>query len=102
MKKSSLATLVVIIILAIAGGGLIFYWFEYRPTQIRKECSAKADDEAKASYEWQGSFLPLPKEGEVLHLALYRKEGDRVTVETKEENWEKIYNKCLADHGLAR
>ena len=34
-----------IIVIAVAGG--VFYWFQWRPSQIRKECSEKIIEGAK-------------------------------------------------------
>jgi len=40
--------LIAILVISIAGA---FYWFEWRPTQIRKECNIKASQETSAAEE---------------------------------------------------
>jgi len=37
--------ILIVIIAALLGG--VFYWFQWRPTQIRKECSEKVIEGAK-------------------------------------------------------
>lgn len=48
MKK--IKTILILIIIAILG--LSFYWFEWRPTQIRQRCFAEAEFDKRATLEF--------------------------------------------------
>lgn len=45
MKKSSIVILTLLVLLVLGGA---FYWFEYRPSQIRKDCARRAEDILKS------------------------------------------------------
>ncbi len=47
--------ILVVIILAVLGGA--FYWFQWRPTQIRKECSKYNSEEIIKARIDKSSFL---------------------------------------------
>jgi len=83
MKKKNIFLLicVVLIILILSSG---FYWYEFRPTKIRKECNSTAVEGAKELAKPTGSGLDK--------LLL----GDKYSV----EDYEKIYLECLRSKGL--
>jgi len=66
--------LIITITLIILGG--LFYWFQYRPSEIRKKCASVAQEESKPS----GGF-------------------DIIT-NTRLEKANKAYSDCLAKEGL--
>lgn len=49
MEKLKQYKYIILIVITILG--LAFYWFEWRPTQIRKECNIKALQEVAATEE---------------------------------------------------
>ena len=66
MKNLEKYKYLILIVLVLATA---FYWYEWRPTQIRKECNLQAIEEAKEAssyktemYEWSYK-LCLRKEG---------------------------------------
>lgn len=69
MKKAYII-LFIILVLALVGGS--FYWYEYRPSQIRKECTEK-----------------------VYNMEIFRGRPYVVTTQTR------TYNQCLHEKGLA-
>ena len=70
-----------ITLVAIAGGA--FYWFQWRPTQIRKECNIYANS---------GEVLKQDK-NEPLSLNQY------LAIQSM---YDDSYNKCLHEHGLEK
>lgn len=69
--------------------GLSFYWFEWRPTQTRKECNFEANREKQTAIDWDNSVVM----------------GGLLTL-TKRADYDKIFNdtysKCLLEHGLEK
>lgn len=47
MKKYNIVIISIVVLII---SGFSFYWFAYRPTQIKKECSQKAE-ELKSNYK---------------------------------------------------
>jgi len=52
MKKFILVIICLIIIVL----GLLFYWFQIRPAQIRKECASKSEV-VTGEFSWQVEIL---------------------------------------------
>lgn len=76
MKQTSRIILIIsIVVLVILGS--VFYWFQIRPTQIRKECALNAKDPDLSS-----------------DYAKY--------VEGKNFFDQKVYDRCLLEHGLGK
>jgi len=78
--------LIIIFTLLLAGW---FYWFQFRPSQIRKDCVEIAKDGAKRLAEtqakdpWEFDYQKAVKKG------LF-KTGD----------YDRYYQRCLNEHGL--
>jgi hypothetical protein len=101
MDNRTIGEIGAVILIAILG--LAFYWYEYRPSQIRATCEAQAVEQAMQSFsqaaqsfnEIMGNLVPesfqealpeaLPEEG------LYN-----------EANKEAYYLSCVREHGLER
>lgn len=74
------------VVLALAGG--LFYWYEYRPSQIRSACAAQAEElAAKDTKEIVSKFLP----GDLLGEGFF-------SVEMRDN----YYQACLQRNGLAQ
>jgi hypothetical protein len=82
MKEKLLSTFEVslIVILIVIGGGL-FYWYEYRPAKIRRECSETVNEAIKEAYKKD------------------IKENIRVGGGIERVH-EFIFKQCLREHGL--
>ncbi|MFA5124748.1 MAG: hypothetical protein WC473_02905 [Patescibacteria group bacterium] len=70
---------IIILLMVIVGGGL-FYWFQWRPTQIRKDCSVKV--------------MQINTNGGL----------DQAFEEFKqlEQDYDNNYKKCLRDNGIEK
>jgi hypothetical protein len=66
----------------VIGIGLAFYWYEYRPSQIRSTCESKSMEQAKASFKTMGKGPPEDLFVPILKGAYYMS--------------------CLREHGLER
>jgi hypothetical protein len=74
-------------VMLIVGLGLAFYWYEYRPSQIRATCETQSTEQAAEFLrEMMGKQAPkgLPK-------GLY-----------SQANKEAYYLSCVREHGLER
>ena len=89
MEKQSKYIPFVLIMLILAG---LFYWFEWRPTQIRKECYKQAEAEEKAYLELTKASLPTKTINGPTYLNLHPRD------KTLEEN----YRDCLLQNGLSK
>ena len=69
MKNKILIGLVIIIFLS-----LIFYWFELRPVNIKKECAKWSLDKAIKKYNYNGEY--------------------------QSEDYNVYYSRCLREKGL--
>ncbi len=76
-----------IIILAVTILGFAFYWYEYRPSQIKKECFAIAQEEAKELLKIKAEISGEYKEAVERGLSL-------------KDDVESIYKNCLRKKGL--
>lgn len=75
--------ILIIIILAVLGGA--FYWFEWRPSQIRKECYFRLQIGGGFSKEKDENDLPSLK-----------------MLPVPSEKADEFYRNCLREHGLER
>jgi len=76
MKKSVLILVIILV------GALLFYWFSYRPKQIRKECHQQAQ-------EWSVIAVPFEEEPDV----------DK-REKLQYQKYEPEYRSCLRKNGL--
>lgn len=84
MDNKSVASLGVVML--VVGLGLAFYWYEYRPAQIRATCEAQAAEQAaELLRQWMGDKAPKILEG------LYG-----------QSHKEAYYLSCVREHGLER
>lgn len=73
-------------VMLIVGMGLAFYWYEYRPSQIRATCETQsAEQAAEFLRQLMGKQPPKGLEG------LY-----------SQANKEAYYLSCVREHGLER
>jgi len=78
-------TILVIIIIAILGG---FYWYSWKPTQIRKECYALADKGKQQALDWDN--IAMMGGYELTKRADY------------DEIFNDTYQECLLKNGLEK
>ena len=57
MAKLKQNWLIILIVLIIAGG--LFYWFQWRPAEARKECNKQAIEKAKVATENQQTYYDV-------------------------------------------
>ena len=74
-SKIWIATIVIIVLILVG----IFYWFQLRPTKIRKECSRIVNN--------REGFIPGKFAAEYTGKTYFDEEG---------------YRKCLLEHGLEK
>lgn len=70
MSKKIISILVVIILMS----GFLFYWYEYRPTAIRKNCNKLAIQEAQHRYNPEGRYY-FPEDYEHYYKECLRSKG---------------------------
>lgn len=70
----------------VIGMGLAFYWYEYRPSQIRATCETQSAQQA-AEFFRQLMGKKAPKSLEGMYI---------------EANKEAYYLSCVREHGLER
>ena len=52
-------TLIAVAVIIVVSMGVAFYWYEYRPSQIRATCEAQATEQAKEFFsEIMGNMAP--------------------------------------------
>lgn len=67
----------------------LFYWYQFRPSQIRKKCSEISKEKAGEKLKWLGeetkdeTYIKASREGKY-----------------QMDDYEFIYNQCLHDEGL--
>ncbi|OQX71073.1 hypothetical protein B6D52_02750 [Candidatus Parcubacteria bacterium 4484_255] len=76
-----------IIILTVMILGFLFYWYEFRPSQIKKWCFIEAQEEAIKLLKTKAEILEKYKEGAERDLYL-------------EDDFEYYYKNCLRKKGL--
>lgn len=74
-------------VILIAGAGLAFYWYEYRPSQIRATCETQAAEQA-------AEFLK-----QIMGKQAYRGLPDGLYSQTHKEGF---YLSCVRGNGLER
>ncbi len=74
-------------VILIAGAALAFYWYEYRPSQIRAICEAQAAEQA-------AEFLK-----QIMGKQTYRGLPDGLYSQAHKENF---YLSCVRGNGLER
>lgn len=77
-----------LIVLAICVGAFLFYWYDYRPTQIRITCESEATTLATATMQGRAKMNPFE----------FKDDADNgfILVSDKEEH----YKNCLRKNGL--
>lgn len=86
MKKLIIVSSITILIL----GGLAFYWYEWRPASIRKDCYSESREKAKELLKTKSEFPGGSIYKEAVDKGLLR--GDDL---------DNIYKNCLREHGLS-
>lgn len=71
--------------------GFSFYWFQYRPSEIRKECTSTAKDSATALFKSKADLANDSHLREAAQKSLYLQNDYNV-----------IYSQCLSEHGLSK
>ncbi len=75
---------VIALVLLVLGGG--FYWYELRPSSIKKDCFNKANTEKEKALNWDNTYVM---------------NGGNLT---KRADYDKIFNdeysKCLMENGI--
>lgn len=83
---------VTLIITALAGGA--FYWYEWRPSNIKKACNIQAEDKArelmKVKYETAKDYTP---QKDVYYQSMNR--GLFL-----KDDYEQYYKNCLRENGI--
>lgn len=79
-----------LIIVAVCVGAFLFYWYDYRPTQIRMTCESEAATLAATTMQGRARMEPWR----------YKDDADNgfILVSDKEEH----YKDCLRKHGLGQ
>ncbi|OGP62941.1 MAG: hypothetical protein A2169_14085 [Deltaproteobacteria bacterium RBG_13_47_9] len=70
--------------------GLLFYWYEYRPSKIRKECVKIAETRALDTMKRRAELQPY----------LYKEEAERGWY--LRADYEECYKQCLREHGIEK
>lgn len=78
------------ILLLLAIVGILFYWYEYRPSQIRKECVKIAETRA----------LNMMKSRVELEPYRYKEEAKKGWY--LKQDYEDSYKQCLREHGIEK
>jgi hypothetical protein len=73
-------------VMLVIGTGLAFYWYEYRPSQIRATCEAKSTEQA----------------AEFFRQAMGKNAGKVFEGLYGQANKEAYYLSCVREHGLER
>ena len=81
--KITLAILGVLLLASISG--VWFYWFEWRPNEIRKVCSEEAANKADSEFNKYIKALAPTEAGKEIS-----------------ERTDSLYRECLTKHGLER
>ena len=84
MDNKSVASLGVVML--VVGLGLAFYWYEYRPSQIRATCEAQAAEQAAEFFKQL-----MGSKGSKVSEGLYG-----------QAHKEAYYLSCVREHGLER
>lgn len=103
MEKIKEYKYIILILLAVLG--LAFYWYEYRPSQIKKECYEVAKQQAKVNYllsdegikEAQERYLLEEKAEEIGLPKLPKLSLEELYLEY---GFEDNYKNCLRKKGL--
>ena len=83
MLKNYYGIIIILIILLAIGG---FYWFQYRPAEVKKECNTKSVEYYKETFNGADD----DGDGKV----------SRNTVDGIEQNMDLLYKSCLHSKGL--
>jgi hypothetical protein len=79
MRKIILITFIFLFV-----GGLLFYWFQWRPSEIKKECDKIAWEAAKFLDDRSNAYYKDPK--------------PRTVIDKDQYDWK--YTQCLHSKGL--
>lgn len=69
--------------------GILFYWYEYRPSEIRKECNEIAIANAMGLFKEKSALQPYVYSPQKAAKGMYLT-----------DDYETYYRKCLRDHGV--
>jgi hypothetical protein len=86
-NKAKIAAIICVTILLILG--VLFYWYEYRPSVIRKECVSEAESWAMNQYKTEANLQPTEYSDKRVQQGMYL-----------QDVYEDGYKKCLREHGL--
>lgn len=82
-KNIKVISVVIVVILFF---GFVFYWFGWRPTNIRKVCQNQVVNGIKDAFK----FIPN------------RIEAFKWEQESMEHDYESLYKQCLREHGIEK
>ncbi len=101
LTKKNKNVLLTIVGVAIIAGGL-FYWFQWRPSEIRKQCSQERtvylDSELQKIKDGESEFIIEPDS-----ISEYRNNIDKIKTAARKEAREEsqgVYERCLSSKGL--
>lgn len=83
--------LIVTVLTTVFVVGFLFYWYEYRPTAIRKNCNEKAIENAQRLYKKRAEEDSFSYKKEKAEEGWYLK-----------QDYEDYYRKCLRSEGLEK
>ena len=73
MKEKIKTSILIVVVVAVLGGA--FYWYEWRPTQAKKECLKKAYDFSKETLGEKASIDDINKIYDFIYKNCLRKKG---------------------------
>jgi hypothetical protein len=86
LKEYGWMFLIVLVVLGVA-----FYWYEWRPSEIRKECVSVATQCAKRVMKDKSELAPESYTKEQVERGFYMI-----------RDYDKCYNDCLSEQGLEK
>jgi len=85
MSKLKQYRSIILLVVIILGG--LFYWYEWRPVEVRKACSQKSQDEAIKSLKTRSEFSDK-----------YEKAAEKGLMSKDDADF--YYRRCLNKYGL--
>ena len=87
----------IIIMVIIALSGVSFYWFEYRPSQVKSDCQKEVDQEYDKLYD---NYFQKQMDGSIVYKARAHTTVKLEDFEAVKKAAQNIYEPCLQRHGL--
>jgi len=87
IKENWFKTLAVLFLLSLGIG--LFYWYEWRPSEIKKECVNMAKEKATKLLKTRSELSGYNKYDDEIKKGLYLR-----------DDYEALYQNCLRENGL--